>query len=151
MNRWRGVRRLLRRLRRGRARRYDVFVSYSHRADRGLAPAIQNGLQQLARPWYQIHALSVFRDETDLGASPGLWPAIRAALVRSSHFVLLASPEAATSIWVGREVKLWLRLHGTRRLYLAVTSGSDPMWNPRESSDAKTDPLPPILRQSYDV
>ena len=30
---------------------YDAFVSYSHAADGRLAPAVQTGLQRLARPW----------------------------------------------------------------------------------------------------
>jgi len=30
---------------------YNAFVSYSHAADGRLAPAVQTGLQRLARPW----------------------------------------------------------------------------------------------------
>jgi len=143
------VRKLGRRLRWPKSRRYDVFISYSHRTDRGLAPAIQNGLQQLAKPWYRRHALHVFRDETDLGASPGLWPAIRSALVRSRCFILLMSPEAASSAWVRRELKLWLRLNGTRSLYFALTSGDQPDWIQHAEPHAATDPVPAILRGLY--
>ena len=61
-------------------RAYDAFVSYSHAADGRLAPALQRGLQSLAKPWYRRRALRVFRDETSLSASPELrfsappWP-----------------------------------------------------------------------------
>jgi hypothetical protein len=74
---------------------YDAFVSYSHAADGRLAPALQAGLQSLAKPWYGRRALRVFRDKTSLSASPALWPAIERALAQASYFVLLASPEAA--------------------------------------------------------
>ena len=46
--------------------KYDAFISYSHSADGRLAPAVQSGLQRLARPWYRRSALRVFRDETGL-------------------------------------------------------------------------------------
>lgn len=85
-----------RQLRRRFSRRYDVFVSYSHRIDRGLAPGIQAGLERLAKPWYRRHALRVFRDATDLGASPALWPAIGSALFRSISRSIAA--EAATGV-----------------------------------------------------
>jgi hypothetical protein len=29
---------------------YDAFISYGHAADRNLAPALQKGLHQLAKP-----------------------------------------------------------------------------------------------------
>ena len=60
---------------------YDVFISYSHAADGRLAPALQSGLEQLARPWFQRRALRVFRDQTGLSVNPHLWGAISAALV----------------------------------------------------------------------
>ena len=52
--------------------------------------------------------VNVFRDETDLAAAPALWSKITAALDDSSHFILLASPLAAQSKWVKREVRHWL-------------------------------------------
>ena len=76
---------------------YDAFISYAHDADGAFAPVVQRGLQHLAKPWNRRRAMEVFRDETSLAVSPGLWPAIRAALDASRWFVLLASPEAARS------------------------------------------------------
>jgi TIR domain-containing protein len=90
---------------RGGARSYDAFLSYGHAADGRLAPALQAGLQSLAKPWYRRRALRVFRDKTSLSASPELWPAIEGALSQSDYFVLLASPEAAASRWVEQEVR----------------------------------------------
>ena len=83
---------------------YDAFLSYAHDADEVFAPVVQRGLQHLAKPWNRRRVMEVFRDETSLAASPGLWPSIRAALDASRWLVVLASPEAARSDWVGEEI-----------------------------------------------
>src|SRR6478672_10407431 len=87
---------------------YDAFISYSHSVDGHLAPAVQTGLQRLARPWYRRRALRIFRDETGLSVNPHLWGSIERALDESRFFVLVASPAAAASPWVNREVNHWL-------------------------------------------
>ena len=51
---------------------FDAFMSYSHAADGRLAPALQRAMQRLAKPWYRVRALRVFRDETALLANPHL-------------------------------------------------------------------------------
>lgn len=134
-----------------RADLIEEFDSYSHRLDRGLAPAVQTGLQRLAKPWFRRYALRVFRDSTDLGASPSLWFSVRRALVRSKHFILLASPQAAASTWVQREVRLSLRLNGMQRMYVAITGGNDPIWSSDTASVGKRFPLnsPTLLYSLY--
>jgi hypothetical protein len=87
---------------------YDGFISYSHAADGRLAPALQRGLQLLAKPWNSRRALRIFRDETGLSTNPHLWSAIEKALDESQWFVLFASPEAARSEWVNKEISHWL-------------------------------------------
>lgn len=86
---------------------YDAFISYSHTLDGTLARALQTGLEQFAKPWYRPRALRVFRDTTNLAANPGLWSSIENALASSAWLVLMASPPAARSIWVNREVTWW--------------------------------------------
>jgi hypothetical protein len=49
---------------------HDAFVSYSHAADSELAPALEQGLEKLAKPILALRALDVFRDQTSLSASP---------------------------------------------------------------------------------
>src|SRR5215831_10421036 len=107
----------------GSRKSYDAFISYAH-ADAVFAPVLQHGLQQLAKPWNRRRAMEVFRDETSLAASPGLWPAIRAALDASRWLVLLSSPEAARSGWVGKEITHWVSSKGTDHLLVVVTSGT---------------------------
>src|SRR5262245_60500985 len=104
-------------------RKYDAFISYSHAADGRLGPQLQRELHRIARPWYGLRSMRVFLDQTDLSASPHLWPTITKALDESRNFVLLASPAAARSKWVRAEVERWLERNGTRGLLLALTEG----------------------------
>lgn len=103
--------------------KYDAFLSYSHAADDALAPALQAALHRLARPWYRMRALRVFRDKTSLAASPELWPSIVAALSEAEHFLLLASPPAAASRWVQREIEWWLANRSLQKMLILVTGG----------------------------
>ena len=111
-------------LREGSHKSYDAFLSYALAADGVFAPVLQRGLQQLAKPWNRRRAMEVFRDETSLAVSPGLWPSIRTALDASRWFVLLASPEAARSEWVGKEITHWVATKGTDHLLVVVTNGT---------------------------
>jgi WD40 repeat protein len=104
-------------------RTYDAFISYSHAADSRLAPALQRGLQRLTRAWYQRQALRIFRDQTSLAANPDLYATIERALRESRHFVLLASPAAAQSPWVRREVRFWQEHRERETFLIALTDG----------------------------
>jgi WD40 repeat protein len=104
-------------------------ISYSHAADGRLAPALQSGLQRFAKPWYRVRALRVFRDETGLSTNPDLWSSIVAVLDDTEWFVLLASPESATSPWVDKEIAHWLEQKSIARILPAVTAG-DWVWDP---------------------
>jgi WD40 repeat protein len=106
------------------APRYDAFISYSHAADGKLAPAIQRALHSLAKPWYRLRALRVFRDETSLSANPDLWAAIEKALAASKWFIYLASPLASRSEWVQREIDWWLTHHGSSSMLVVLTDGT---------------------------
>jgi hypothetical protein len=103
---------------------YHAFLSYSHAADGRLAPALQSGLQRLAKPWYRLRALAVFRDESALTANPHLWSSIESALDDSAWLVLLASPDAARSQWVNRELEYWLAHKSADRILPVVTDGT---------------------------
>ena len=103
--------------------RYKAFLSYSHTADEKLAPALQSALHRFDCPWYRSRAIRVFRDTTNLSVSPELWPSIEQALHHSQYFILLASPEAAASKWVNKEVDHWLTHKSPHILLLVVTDG----------------------------
>ncbi|MFG1607995.1 TIR domain-containing protein [Actinoplanes sp. NPDC049265] len=102
---------------------FDGFISYSHAADGKLAPAVQRGLHRLAKPWHRRRALWIFRDQTGLSVTPGLWSSIQKALDGSEWFVLLASPAAARSPWVNREIEYWIATKPAGRILPVVTDG----------------------------
>ena len=68
----------------GKAFSYDAFISYDH-DDRPVAYGIQRGLHRIGRPMGRLHALRVFRDSTDLTASPDLWGKVAEAMDRLNH------------------------------------------------------------------
>lgn len=113
--------------------RYAAFISYSKVADGRLAPALQQGLERMAKPWYRARALRVFRDDTGLAVTEALWPAIARELDRSAFLVLLLSPGAAESDWVDREVEHW-RLHCSGRPLLLVLAEGECYWD-RDRAD----------------
>jgi WD40 repeat protein len=128
---------------------YDAFISYNHAGDRPLAVAIQNGLQQFAKPWYRRRAMRVFRDESSLSATPELWSTIENVLNSSNYFLLVASPESSQSHWVGQEVGYWLQL-GRRDRLLLVHSAGQLTWANGDFDWTHTNALPSVLRGAFD-
>ncbi len=107
----------------GKALAFNAFLSYSHGEHVQLAAEVQRALHGIARPWYRLRAVRVFRDRSSMAPSESLWKSIEEALSQSEYFLLLASPRAALSPWVEREVEWWLRHRGTRNLILVVGAG----------------------------
>jgi WD40 repeat protein len=108
-------------------------------------------LHGFAKPWYRLRAMRVFRDETGLAITPALWPSIEAALLDSEYFLLLASPEAASSEWVQREVACWLDCRPADHLLIALTHG-ELRWNDavHDFDWNGTDALPRRLSKAFD-
>ncbi len=104
--------------------RYDAFISYSHAEDYAVAEALQSVTQILGKPWYRRRLLRVFRDDASLPATAKLWPDIAKALDESRYFILLASPEAAHSPWVARELAHWLDHKDADTLLIGLTAGN---------------------------
>ena len=129
---------------------FNGFISYSHAADGRLAPAVQRGLHHLARPWNRRRALWIFRDQTGLSVTPALWSSIQRALDSSDYFVLMASPEAARSPWVNREIEHWVSTKSAEKILPVVTDG-EWRWDPktRDFDEAST-AVPPALRGVFD-
>jgi hypothetical protein len=128
---------------------FNGFISYSHAADGRLAPAVQRGLHQLAKPWHRRRALWIFRDQTGLAVTPGLWSSIQEALDGSEWFVLLASPEAARSQWVNKEIEHWLATKPAQRI-LPVVTGGEWHWDPVTGDfAADSSAVPPALRGAF--
>ena len=128
---------------------YDAFISYSHAADGVLAPALEHGLERLARPWYRLRAMAVFRDQSDLALTPHLWSTIVTKLDQSRYLVVLASPESAASAWVNKEVSHWCDTRGTEQLLLVVTGGEIAWDDATNDFTAGSTAVLPALRGRY--
>lgn len=126
--------------------KYNAFISYSLTADNRLAPDVHSALHRLARPFYALRAVRVFRDKTGLAPSPDLWESIVRALGSSDWFLLFASPLAAQSYWVRQEIDWRLEHRSTDHLIIVLTDGHI-AWD-RSSRDfdwSVTDALPRSL------
>src|SRR5207244_2978422 len=109
----------------------------------------QAGMQRLARPWWRTRALRVFRDETGLTVNPHLWASIAAALDDSDWFVLLASPAAAESSWVARELEHWLVSKPADRILPVVTDGAWEWDERRRDFTPESSAVPAALRGAF--
>ena len=82
---------------------FDAFISYSHRHDRTLGPALQTSLERFAKPWRKLRMSRIYIDKANLAASPELWGSVEEGLAWSRWFILLASADAAgPSGWTAR-------------------------------------------------
>ncbi|MFC4495306.1 toll/interleukin-1 receptor domain-containing protein [Streptomyces ovatisporus] len=130
----------------GGVKQRDAFISYSQSKNAPLAKALQRGLERLAVSRFRPMRMSVFRDVISLPASHDLWQSIQRELARSRYLILLASPEAASSPWVAKEVDYWLRERDTEHLLIAVASGEIAWDDEADDFDwRKTTSLPPNL------
>lgn len=93
---------------------YDAFISYSRALDGTLAPALRRGVQRFAKPWHRLRTSRVFLDDVSLSED---------ALGRSRWLVLMASPEAAASERVNRELEWWLEHRSAQQILVVLTSG----------------------------
>jgi WD40 repeat protein len=105
------------------AARFDLFISYSHRADRHLARALKSAVQQFGKAFYRLRARAVYLDQTNLESSPELWPVIEKALERSRYFLVLCSPDSARSPWVQREIEYWRAHKDASHVLIGLTDG----------------------------
>ena len=129
--------------------RYDAFVSYSHDVrQKGITSGLQQAIEQFAKPFWRRRALTLFRDEINLSANPDLWGTIERALGQSRRLILIASPEAATSKWVGREVAWWLDHRGAGSILIVLVSGRL-SWVGDRFAAAGTDAIPGALLDAF--
>jgi hypothetical protein len=131
---------------------YDAFVSYSQRADKAIAQALRSVIQSIGKPWWRIRSLNVFLDAASLSAAPDLWQSIEAKLDRSRFLILLASPEAAASHWVDKEVSHFIGADGAGvgRVLIGLTGGNL-AWSRAagDFDDEQAVPLPPCLKGRF--
>jgi WD40 repeat protein len=130
------------------AMKYKAFISYSHTHRAELAAALEAALHRFGIPEHEPTGLHLFRDSTNLSASPELWPDIQRALNDAEYFILLASPEAAASTWVQQEVAHWREHHGAARMILALADG-EIRWAADDFDFATTTALPRTISGAF--
>lgn len=105
--------------------KYVAFISYNHNnRDKKWARWIQKELESYRIPTkirkeHNILAKRIgllFRDETDLGVSE-LTEALAEAVRNSRYIIVVCSPEAVSSTWVYKEVRLFMLTHAGKREY----------------------------------
>ena len=105
--------------------KYVAFISYNHNnRDKRWARWIQKELESYRIPTKirKEHNILVkrigllFRDETDLGVSE-LTEALADAVRNSRYILVVCSPEAVSSTWVYKEVRLFMLTHAGKREY----------------------------------
>jgi tetratricopeptide (TPR) repeat protein len=140
---------------------YAAFISYSHK-DAGAARALHRRLEGYRIPKRLAGSegahgpvperlTPIFRDREDLPAAGDLSETVRAALARSDNLVVLCSPAAAASPWVGREIEAFRALHPDRPVYAAIVAGEPPAcFPPALMAGAAVEPLAADLRREGD-
>lgn len=99
---------------------YDAFISYRHRDGTRLASALELALERLGRREHELRALQCFRDVSDQGTNADLDADLRSRIDASRYLLLIATPGAAESPWVVKEIEYWLATKDHHSLLIAV-------------------------------
>lgn len=100
---------------------YRAFISYSH-ADAAFAGWLHRKLEA-AKDADGNRLTPIFIDRAELAAGPDLTAQVRAALAGSATLIVISSPAARASHWVGQEIELFRELHPESPVYAALIEG----------------------------
>lgn len=138
--------------------RYRAFISYSS-ADRAIGEQFQRAIERYKIPRalrgvdhgfgaVPTRVSPLFRDRSDADASVSLAATLRDALAHSDALVVLCSPAAAKSPWVGEEIRTFKALGRGQRIFPVLVDGEPKRF------DAATCPqgaFPPALFARVDA
>ena len=113
--------------------KYWAFLSYSHK-DRKWGDWLHKALETYRLPRRLIGKESrdgkvpqrvypIFRDREELPVSADLGTNINEALRESRHLIVICSPHAAQSRWVGEEIKTYKKLGREDRILALIVDG----------------------------
>lgn len=143
------------------ARPFRAFVSYCH-ADAAFAAQLQRRLEAYRVPRRLADRVTplpgqaagrvgpVFRDREDLSAATDLSGAVREAITASSALVVVASPDAAKSHWVAREIDLFREVHPEAPILVALARGDPQTSLPEALRSDEVEPLAADFRKEGD-
>ena len=109
---------------------YNAFISYRHHPDDiRVAETIHRSLERFRVPG-KIRAkygkiTRLFRDKEELPITSDLNDDIDEALKNSDYLIVICSVHTRESIWVQREIELFLKSHHRSRV-LTVLAGGEP-------------------------
>ncbi len=118
-------------------RKYFAFISYK-REDEKMAVWLQNKLEHYKLPSnlngrtdLPKEIRPIFRDQSEL-AGGVLADEINKALTNSKFLIVICSPRAAQSQWVGKEVQAFIDLGRTDKIIPFIIGGTAHAQNPAE-------------------
>ena len=132
--------------------RYRAFISYSHR-DAAFAARLHRRLEGYALPkrlGAGLRLTPIFKDREELPAAHDLSTQVRAALAVSDCLIVVCSPDAAASPWVGREIELFRELYPERPILAALVRGEPAEAFPPALADGGVEPLAADFRKEAD-
>lgn len=130
---------------------YRAFISYSH-ADTRFAGWLHRQLEAARLPDQQ-RLSPIFIDHAELAAGPDLSAQVREALAQSAALIVVASPAARASRWVGQEIALFRQLHPDRPILAALIEGEPDTAFPEAllgSPETPVEPLAADFRKGQD-
>lgn len=109
---------------------YNAFISYSHNErDTYIAKKLHFMLEHYRIPRKirsisgKTHITRVFRDQEELTLSSDLTDDIKEALENSEFLIVICSPKAVQSMWVEKEIELFLNFHDRSKVLLVLADG----------------------------
>ncbi len=113
-------------------RKFDAFISYRHHPlDSEVASAVQRQLERFVIPRAvrkktgKNRINHIFRDKEELPVTSDLNDNIGLALSNSEYLIVICSPRTKESIWVLKEIELFMKTH-TRDKVLTVLAEGEP-------------------------
>ena len=106
--------------------KYKAFLSYSHR-DKKWADWLHRRLETYKFPKSITPEPKpikpVFRDREELSVASDLSQPIQDALSQSESLIVLCSPQAAKSVWVNEEIRLFRKLRPEGEVFCVIIDG----------------------------
>jgi tetratricopeptide (TPR) repeat protein len=139
---------------------YRGFISYSHRDERAGAK-LHRRLEtyrlpkqligtETARGCVPERLTPIFRDREELSAGGSLSDQVQEALAASDALIILCSPNAKASVWVGKEIETFRALHPDRPILAALLEGEPADAFPDALTEGGAEPIAADLRKAKD-
>lgn len=122
--------------------KYDAFISYRHaELDQFVAENLHKLLETFKVPRIAADSIKkqkkskisrVFRDRDELPLSSNLSDNIQSALEASEYLIVICSPRTPESLWVQKEIKTFISLHGRNKVLAVLIEGEPDQAFPKE-------------------